>query len=117
MSLSLDVCSMVLGLARHRVDWVLAGSVAALAWYPGPWPFIPGDLDVVPARTPANFRRLAETLEALGAKPVHDPAWDQTLSPSTTNGTHSWKRSGPDALAARARAGSRPTERRPESRI
>ncbi|MEK7823758.1 MAG: hypothetical protein AAB290_01805 [Candidatus Eisenbacteria bacterium] len=75
-----DVRGMVRGLARYRVEWVLAGSVAALAWYPGRWPFMPGDLDVVPARTPANLRRLAGLLDGLGAKPVHDPAWRENLS-------------------------------------
>jgi hypothetical protein len=76
-----DLRGLVLALAEHGVEWVLAGSVAVLAWTPRPWPFSPGDLDVVPRCSAENLERLARLLDTLGARPEHDPAWPESLSP------------------------------------
>lgn len=64
-----------MALDRHGVEWIMAGSVAALAWFDGAWPFTPGDLDVVPRGSPENLRRLAGVLEELRARPARLPNW------------------------------------------
>lgn len=71
----------MLALSSHRVEWVLAGSVAVLAWHGPPWPFRPADLDVVPERSPANLERVARLLESLDARPVFLPDWPEGLTP------------------------------------
>jgi hypothetical protein len=67
-------------LLDRRVEWLLAGSAAALAWWPGPWPYLPGDLDIVPERSAENFVRLAAVLRELAARPRHHPRWSQSPS-------------------------------------
>ena len=76
-----DLRGLIVALADNPVEWVLAGSVAVLAWLPPPWPFMPGDIDVVPERSATNLERLARALETLTARPIHDPAWPASLSP------------------------------------
>ena len=52
-------------LEEHGVDYVLIGAVAAIAQG---YPLTTHDLDVTPARDPANLERLAEALRALGVR-------------------------------------------------
>jgi hypothetical protein len=57
-------------LARHDVDFVVVGGVAAVL---GGAPIATFDLDIVHARTAANLDRLREALDALDAR-YRDPA-------------------------------------------
>lgn len=67
----LDVPPLLVALARRRVRWVLAGS-AVLAGYGAAWR--PQDLDIVPAREPANLARVGEALRDVHAVPLFDAA-------------------------------------------
>ena len=68
----LEVEPLLRALARNRVEFVITGSVAALAYGVE---LVPGDLDIAPALAGANLARLADLLRELGAKPRYDPAW------------------------------------------
>jgi hypothetical protein len=65
---------MLGALDEHHVDFVIGGSVAALAHgAPG---VEPADLDVIPATDPANLRRLVDALSALdGQAAVETGEW------------------------------------------
>lgn len=52
-------------LAKHRVEYVLIGALAARLQG---FPRLTADADVTPARDPANLARLAAALRELGAK-------------------------------------------------
>jgi len=52
-------------LDEHEVDYLVGGSVAAMAL--GAPDVSPADLDVIPANVPANLERLAAALDAVGA--------------------------------------------------
>lgn len=60
-------------LKRHEVEFVLAGSVAALAHGVA---LSPGDLDVVPRLTGENLKRLALVLEEVEAAPESLGHWE-----------------------------------------
>lgn len=61
-----DIPLLLRCLMQHRIDFVLAGSVAVHAW--GVDVGTPGDLDIVPELSPQNLRRLADALLDLGAE-------------------------------------------------
>lgn len=68
----LQLVPVVRLLADHRVEWVLTGSTV-LALYGGR--LVPNDLDVTPALTPDNLRRLTGALQDLDAIPAFVPEW------------------------------------------
>ena len=70
----LDLERLLAALSRHAVQYVITGSVAALAHGVE---LSPGDLDIAPALTPQNLAALASFLAELGAKPKHVPTWQQ----------------------------------------
>lgn len=61
-----DLATLLDALDRQGVDYVIAGSVAAMAH--GTPSVHPADLDVIPATDAANLARLMNALEALGAE-------------------------------------------------
>ncbi len=61
----LDAQRILDELARHRVDYVLVGGMAAQTHGSTR---MTNDVDVIPAPEPANLRRLAEALKALDAR-------------------------------------------------
>ena len=66
-----DVATLLTELQHHRVEFILAGSVAVEAW--GVDVGTPGDLDIVPAMGHDNLSRLARLLGEIDAK-----AWPVT---------------------------------------
>ena len=75
-------------LDRHRVSFVIGGSVGALAL--GAPNVEPGDLDVIPATDPENLRRLAAALDDLAALPAPETgAWA-----TDEDGEHRWVEDG-----------------------
>jgi hypothetical protein len=70
----LDLERLLTALSRHEVQYVITGSVAALAHGVE---LSPGDLDIAPALTAKNLDALAGLLDELGAKPKHVPTWRQ----------------------------------------
>jgi hypothetical protein len=72
----LDPAALLGMLGRGGVDYVVAGSVAAMAFGVD---LVPGDLDVVPSLDPANLERLGLLLHRAGAKPRHVPGWREGL--------------------------------------
>lgn len=74
MSDSLDLAALLRFLDEHGVDFVVGGSVAALAH--GTPDVEPADLDIIPATDPGNLRRLADALAALDVEvPVETGEW------------------------------------------
>lgn len=72
-------------LAKHRVNYVVTGSTAALLHGVD---LIPGDLDVTPARDAPNLARLAVALESIDARPDPEgPFGDWRTGP---DGEHRW---------------------------
>ena len=65
-------------LARHDVDYVAIGGVAAIAHGSRRATF---DLDIVPAPFPENYRRLAQALAALEVREARDADF-QNLDPT-----------------------------------
>jgi hypothetical protein len=61
-----EIPEILAELSRARVDFVIAGSVAALAHGVE---VVPGDLDIVPATNPENLTALVAALESLEARP------------------------------------------------
>ena len=69
-----DLPALLAALHGHGVDYVVVGSVGAMAH--GAPDVTPGDLDIVPATDPANLARLAGVLDELGAvASVETGAW------------------------------------------
>lgn len=68
----LDIPRILGILGRHQVQYVLFGSVGAMAYGAE---LTPGDLDICPAPDQENLRRLAQALEELGARPKVIPGW------------------------------------------
>lgn len=64
-SVPLDAQRILDELARHRVDYVLVGGMAAQTHGNTR---MTNDVDMIPAPDPANLERLAEALKALGAE-------------------------------------------------
>ena len=65
----------LLGLLEEAaVDYLVAGSVAAMAFGVD---LVPRDLDIVPSLDPHNLERLGRLLQRVGAKPRHVPDWSQ----------------------------------------
>jgi len=65
----LDPSLLVRTLAKHRVDYVLVGALAArLAGFPR----VTADADITPSRDAENIRRLATALRALDARVFTD---------------------------------------------
>ena len=65
MSEGPNLAALLDALDGHAVDYLVAGSVAAMAL--GAPDVSPADLDVIPATVPANLERLAAALDAVGA--------------------------------------------------
>jgi hypothetical protein len=65
----LDPERLVRVLAAHRVDYVMVGALAARLQG---FPRLTADMDVTPARNPANLDRLAAALTELGARVFTD---------------------------------------------
>ena len=83
-----DVARLLEALDRHGVEYVVAGSVAAMAH--GAPAVTPGDLDVVPATDGPNLARLAAVLEELEAQAsVETGAWQ-----TDEHGEHRWVEDG-----------------------
>jgi hypothetical protein len=74
LSTAVDVRALLGGAHAAGVDYVVTGSVAALAYGV---PTEPRDLDIAPALDPSNLARIAELLREWGAKPHFDPDWEQ----------------------------------------
>jgi hypothetical protein len=70
----LELEPLIGALARHRVRFVITGSVAALAHGVD---LHPGDLDIAPALDDQNLNALSGLLGELGAKPKHVPSWQK----------------------------------------
>jgi hypothetical protein len=70
----LDLQPLFRALARHRVEYVLTGSVGAMLHGVE---LVPGDLDIAPALDGENLERLARLLGELGAKPKFVPSWSK----------------------------------------
>ncbi len=66
MTASPDIGALLGGLDDHAVDYLVGGSVAALAY--GAPDVQPADVDVIPSTDPDNLSRLTEALTALGAQ-------------------------------------------------
>jgi len=60
-----NLAALLDALDGHAVDYLVTGSVAAMAL--GAPDVSPADLDVIPATVPANLERLAAALGAVGA--------------------------------------------------
>lgn len=60
---------IVAGLTRHRVDYVLIGGLAAVAWQS---PYPTQDIDICPSKDSDNLARLASALTELRARRVTD---------------------------------------------
>jgi catechol 2,3-dioxygenase-like lactoylglutathione lyase family enzyme len=60
-----NLAALLDALDGHAVDYLVTGSVAAMAL--GAPDVSPADLDVIPATVPANLKRLAAALDAIGA--------------------------------------------------
>ncbi|MEO1057558.1 MAG: hypothetical protein AAFY28_11645, partial [Actinomycetota bacterium] len=60
------------GLTRHRVRWVLTGSLVLVAHGAD---FAPGDIDVTPALDEDNLLAISQLLDELDAIPAHRPEW------------------------------------------
>ncbi len=69
----MDIMSILKVLERHRVRYVLFGTVGAIAYGAD---LSPGDLDICPALDEGNLLRLAGALEELGARPKYNPPWN-----------------------------------------
>ncbi|HUF06555.1 MAG TPA: VOC family protein [Candidatus Binatia bacterium] len=88
MSSGPDLGGLLRALDDHRVSFVVAGSVAAMAH--GAADIDPGDLDVIPATDPANLSRLAAALGALRAEvPIETGEWR-----TDDAGEHVWMKDG-----------------------
>jgi hypothetical protein len=70
----LELEPLIGALARHRVKFVITGSVAALAHGVD---LHPGDLDITPALDEQNLDALSGLLGELGAKPKYVSSWQQ----------------------------------------
>lgn len=70
MRSALDVEALVCGLARHRVRYVLIGTLGAIAYGAD---LATRDMDICPATDASNLRGLADLLTEWGAKPRHAP--------------------------------------------
>lgn len=62
-----DVPRLLAILEAHGVTFVLGGSVAAMVYGAV---LVPGDLDVVPDRDPANLERLVGVIQAVDGRPA-----------------------------------------------
>lgn len=71
---TLDFLAAVSALSRHRVRWVMAGSIVLLAYGVR---LEPGDLDVVPALDEPNLKAVSSLLASLDAVPRHFPDWPE----------------------------------------
>jgi hypothetical protein len=60
-----DPSGLIAALARHSVNFIVIGAVAAIAQGS---PLPTEDLDITPEREPENLERLASALQELGAK-------------------------------------------------
>lgn len=67
----LDAEELIRALARHDVDYVVIGGLAVQAHG---HPRTTQDLDLIPRPNRANYRRLAQALDDLGARPLELPA-------------------------------------------
>jgi hypothetical protein len=83
-----NLAALLDALDEHAVDYLVGGSVAAMAL--GAPDVSPADLDVIPATDPANLERLVATLDALGAK------WGRDYGEWRTNesGEREWVQDG-----------------------
>ena len=72
-----NVRSLLTMLSQHGVEFVLTGSVAAMAYGVT---LVPSDLDIAPALDRDNLQRLATLLRELTAKPKYVPSWTRGLS-------------------------------------
>ncbi len=68
----LDLAETLDALTRHRVRWVLAGSLVLVAHGAD---FTPGDIDIVPALDENNLLAVAQLLNDVDAIPAHRPEW------------------------------------------
>jgi len=68
----LDPAAWLVMLGRDGIEYLVGGSVAAMAFGVD---LVPGDLDVVPSLDSDNLRRLGLLLQRVGAKPKHVPEW------------------------------------------
>ena len=66
MSEGPNLAALLDALDEQAVDYVVGGSVGALAH--GAPDVLPADLDIIPATDPENLRRLVAALEAIGAE-------------------------------------------------
>src|SRR5207302_3807448 len=85
-----DPKPMIAALNEHGVRYVVIGAVAAIAQG---YPLNTGDLDVTPARDPANVERLADTLRALDARlrvPGNDDGVDFPIDAHYLSDVDSW---------------------------
>lgn len=83
-----DLAGLLSVLDEHAVDFVVGGSVAAVAH--GTPDVEPADLDIIPATDAANLRRLSEALGALDVEvPVETGEWQTDAA-----GDFTWVKDG-----------------------
>jgi hypothetical protein len=70
MESTLNIEALIRGLARHRVRYVLFGTLGAIAYEAD---LATRDMDICPATDVANLRDLADLLTAWDAKPRYVP--------------------------------------------
>ena len=70
----LDLAAALDALDRHRVRWVLTGSLVLISYGAR---LEPGDLDITPSLEPENLEAIAELATELQAIPLHEPTWPQ----------------------------------------
>ena len=88
MSEGPDLAVLLQLLEEHAVDFVVGGSVAAMAH--GTPDVEPADLDIIPATDAENLRRLTSALDALGAQvPVETGEWQTDAA-----GDFTWVKDG-----------------------
>lgn len=69
---ALDLVAAVEVLHRHRVKWLMTGSLVLAAYGAR---LVPGDLDITPALDPDNLEALTRVAVEVEAIPFHDPDW------------------------------------------
>lgn len=77
-----DIAALVAALARYRVDFVVFGSIGAVAYGAA---LSPGDFDVCPDPEPANLARLTAMLAEVDARPRVMEGW------MTAEASAAWK--------------------------
>ncbi len=76
---------MLVALRSHEIRWIMTGSTVLAAYSSE---MHPNDLDVTPSLEAENLRRVAALLVELEALPIHNPAWEDSL---TVEQCHAWQ--------------------------